>query len=188
MSGKRYFERVRVPRRSFLTAACLVLASPLFLAGCFGGQSDSTTTASSGTINFSNAVGTNANTNNITKTVAAHTATGSTVSGSLSNAGSAEDRVLNIQLGIGSIDETTVGKVFPIVPASQFAAGKARVTYTEPADQRFWDAQAGNVMVVAHDSTSNTLKVVDAEMTFQDNAASKVQPTGTFTINAQGKF
>lgn len=145
-----------------------------------------------GTIQFSNVSSpTNAITTKITDTDASASLTGNILNASLTekNGHSTTERDLSIQLGATSDDSSlAVGKTFPITSGT-VSTGKATVAYIETAgSQKFWFAQGGSVVVTAHDSQHTTLSVVGATMTPFNNAGGATQPTGTFTIDAAGKF
>lgn len=143
-----------------------------------------------GTIQFSNVSGTNATTTTITSTDAAGAFQNGIYNASLTESGTHTIvRVLSIQLGAADNSALTVGKTFPIGTASPLTAGSAHVSYVEEGgSQEFWDAQSGSVTVVANDGTHVTLRVTNAAMAPLSNYGSAQQPTGTFSINATGKF
>lgn len=143
-----------------------------------------------GTIQFSNVSATNATTTTITQTEAAAEFQGNILNASLTESGDHTIvRVLSMQLGAPDDSYLAVGKTFAISPNTTVANGQARVSYVEEGgSQKFWDAQSGSVVVVAHDSQHTTLRVINAAMTPLNNYGSSEEPIGTFTINATGKF
>lgn len=149
-----------------------------------------------GIVQFSNVVSTTANTNSFTKTDSSGEIDGQGTTQVLNanivdTVSTSPERDLVIQLSTGGDPSSvTVGKTYPIVPAStSSAAGVAQVNYYETPGSgtpAIWGAQSGSVVVTARSGNVITLSIVNAAMTVQNNYG--VTATGTFTINGNVQF
>ena len=144
-----------------------------------------------GTVQFSNASGSNVNTSTITN------ATMSAFSDSLGFTAEMDDPTVastderKVQIELGDYSNLVVGDSYPIVASATSQDGSVRVLYTENDAQghvKVWYADGGKVVVTARSGNTITLSFVGATMNAPPPSQYANFSTGTFTLDAAGKF